>query len=294
MKQRDTARIVRWLVLVLLVAPVVVFLVLESFANSNGWQMRTEPVRWMWLIPSGLLLVLVSSWFSWWVRKRFQGGGRVKRGVRFTAVTLFWLAMCWNALLLILVATFLPSDKVVEYEGKSAVVQTGLFEGMSATYYEDKGPFFKGDEIASQNSESSEYLVPQMPPTSVPEVVNPEDSEAPRSEEEQAAEALAETEAAFEETGSIYRVTGTVTSQINSNTGSFSFRVDDGAGVLENGRTYQVQEIEDVRRLYGMKGLQWGMDGVVIGFAEIPPNSVLYAGVIIGNDDTSSAYWENS
>ena len=43
-----------------------------------------------------------------------------------------------------------------------------------------------------------------------------------------------------------------------------------------------------------MKGLQWGMDGVVIGFAEIPPNSVLYAGVIIGNDNTSSAYWENS
>ena len=42
-----------------------------------------------------------------------------------------------------------------------------------------------------------------------------------------------------------------------------------------------------------MKGLQWGMDGVIIGFSALPSEDVLRAKVIVGNDDTSSAYWEN-
>lgn len=99
-------------------------------------------------------------------------------------------------------------------------------------------------------------------------------------------------EQAFEETGCVYRVVGTVTSAVGD--APFSFRVDDGAGVLEEGATYRVAQRDDTRRLYGMKGLQWGMDGVVVGFAELPgDDGILYAGVIVGNDDTSSDYWEN-
>ena len=64
--------------------------------------------------------------------------------------------------------------------------------------------------------------------------------------------------------------------------------------MLEDGSTYRVEQTKQTRRLFGMKGLQWGMDGVVVGFASPPDDDgVLHAGVIIGNDDTSSDYWES-
>lgn len=88
-----------------------------------------------------------------------------------------------------------------------------------------------------------------------------------------------------------YAITGTVTSAIGEN--GFSFRVDDGGGFVENGTELHVSEAFVERRLYGMKGLQWGMDGVVIGFSDLPAEGVLRAKVIVGNDDTSSDYWEN-
>ena len=88
-----------------------------------------------------------------------------------------------------------------------------------------------------------------------------------------------------------YAITGTVTSAVGE--GRFSFRVDDGGGFIENGTELRVSEAFVERRLYGMKGLQWGMDGVVIGFSDLPAEGVLRAKVIVGNDDTSSDYWEN-
>lgn len=91
--------------------------------------------------------------------------------------------------------------------------------------------------------------------------------------------------------GCPYTVTGTVTSGIGE--GGFSFRVDDGGGFIEDGTELRVSEASVERRLYGMKGLQWGMDGVVIGFSDMPVDGVLQAKVIVGNDDTSSEYWEN-
>ena len=88
-----------------------------------------------------------------------------------------------------------------------------------------------------------------------------------------------------------YAITGTVTSAIGE--GGFSFRVDDGGGFVENGTELHVSEAFVERRLYGMRGLQWGMDGVVIGFSDLPAEGVLRAKVIVGNDDTSSDYWES-
>ena len=88
-----------------------------------------------------------------------------------------------------------------------------------------------------------------------------------------------------------YAITGTVASAVGE--GGFSFRVDDGGGFIENGTELRVSEAFVERRLYGMKGLQWGMDGVVIGFSDLPAEGVLRAKVIVGNDDTSSDYWEN-
>ena len=88
-----------------------------------------------------------------------------------------------------------------------------------------------------------------------------------------------------------YAITGTVTSAVGE--GGFSFRVDDGGGFVENGTELHVSEAFVERRLYGMKGLQWGMDGVIIGFSDLPAEGVLRAKVIVGNDDTSSDYWEN-
>lgn len=88
-----------------------------------------------------------------------------------------------------------------------------------------------------------------------------------------------------------YAITGTVTSAVGE--GGFSFRVDDGGGFIENGTELRVSEAFVERRLYGMKGLQWGMDGVIIGFSDLPAEGVLRAKVIVGNDDTSSDYWEN-
>lgn len=96
---------------------------------------------------------------------------------------------------------------------------------------------------------------------------------------------------ALEACGCDYAVSGTVTSAIDEN--GFSFRVDDGGGFIENGTELRVSTAFVERRLYGMKGLQWGMDGVVIGFSDMPAEGVLRAKVIAGNDDTSSDYWEN-
>ncbi|WP_418252929.1 hypothetical protein [Gordonibacter urolithinfaciens] len=90
--------------------------------------------------------------------------------------------------------------------------------------------------------------------------------------------------------GCAYRVTGTVTSAVEE--GGFSFRVDEGAGVVEDGTELRVSTEFVERRLYGMKGLQWGMDGVTIGFSDMPAGGALNAKVIVGNDDTSSDYWE--
>ena len=88
-----------------------------------------------------------------------------------------------------------------------------------------------------------------------------------------------------------YTVAGTVTSAVEEN--GFSFRVDDGGGFIENGTELRVSTAFVERRLYGMKGLQWGMDGVIVGFSDLPAEGVLRAKVIVGNDDTSSDYWEN-
>ena len=86
-------------------------------------------------------------------------------------------------------------------------------------------------------------------------------------------------------------MSGTVTSAVEEN--GFSFRVDDGGGVHRerHGAARVTAFVE--RRLYGMKGLQWGMDGVIVGFSDLPAEGVLRAKVIVGNDDTSSDYWEN-
>ncbi len=88
-----------------------------------------------------------------------------------------------------------------------------------------------------------------------------------------------------------YAITGTVISAVGEN--GFEFRIDDGGGAIENGTELYVSTLFVERRLYGMKGLQWGMDGVIIGFSALPSEDVLRAKVIVGNDDTSSAYWEN-
>ena len=88
-----------------------------------------------------------------------------------------------------------------------------------------------------------------------------------------------------------YTATGTVTSAVEES--GFSFRVDDGGGFIENGTELRVSTAFVERRLYGMKGLQWGMDGVIVGFSDLPAEGVLRAKVIVGNDDTSSDYWEN-
>ena len=88
-----------------------------------------------------------------------------------------------------------------------------------------------------------------------------------------------------------YTVSGTVTSAVEEN--GFPFRVDDGGGFIENGTELRVSTAFVERRLYGMKGLQWWMDGVIVGFSDLPAEGVLRAKVIVGNDDTSSDYWEN-
>lgn len=95
----------------------------------------------------------------------------------------------------------------------------------------------------------------------------------------------------LEELSCSFTVSGTVTSAIGEN--GFEFRIDDGGGVIENGTELYVSTLFVERRLYGMKGLQWGMDGVIIGFSDLPAEDVLRAKVIVGNDDTSSEYWEN-
>ena len=82
-----------------------------------------------------------------------------------------------------------------------------------------------------------------------------------------------------------------MTSAVEEN--GFSFRVDDGGGFIENGTELRVSEAFVERRLYGMKGLQWGMDGVIVGFSDLSAEGVLRAKVIVGNDDTSSDYWES-
>ena len=35
------------------------------------------------------------------------------------------------------------------------------------------------------------------------------------------------------------------------------------------------------------------MDGVIVGFSDLSAEGVLRAKVIVGNDDTSSDYWES-
>ncbi|WP_080797172.1 hypothetical protein [Arabiibacter massiliensis] len=114
------------------------------------------------------------------------------------------------------------------------------------------------------------------------------ESKAEVDQQVEGAETLAE---ALEACGCDYAVSGTVTSAIDEN--GFSFRVDDGGGFIENGTELRVSQAFVERRLYGMKGLQWGMDGVVIGFSDMPAEGVLRAKVIAGNDDTSSDYWES-
>ena len=96
---------------------------------------------------------------------------------------------------------------------------------------------------------------------------------------------------ALQASGCTYTVSGTVTSAIGEN--GFSFRIDDGGGTIENGTELRVSTVFVESRLYGMKGLQWGMDGVIVGFSDLPVEGVLRAKVIVGNDDTSSDYWEN-
>lgn len=102
--------------------------------------------------------------------------------------------------------------------------------------------------------------------------------------------------ASFEEAAEFYEcpyaITGTVVSPLDDD--GFSFRVDEPDGALEPGTEIRVETNGVEARLYGMKGLQWGMDGVVIAFKDMPgEDGLLHAIVIQGNDDTSSAYWEN-
>ena len=299
------ARIVRWSILGALAALIVAFLVLSAVGGAAGWQLRVAPTVLLLLVPLGIAPIYVVSWFGWWAVKRFRGGGRVKRGARFVGVAALWLLVAANAAPVLLVAAFLPIEHEVEFAGEKAVAEVDAFLDVNIAYFGYVSPLFMGAEvIGSEWYGSGGYDPLACDPVPDPvrrtvrgvEVIAPpvpaareEPADAfaePRSEEEQAAEALAETEAAFEETGSVHRVTGTVTSPVDD--GSFSFRVDDGEGVLENGTTWQVEQTKETRRLYGMKGLQWGMDGVVVGFADPPgDDGVLHAGVIIGNDDTS-------
>lgn len=95
----------------------------------------------------------------------------------------------------------------------------------------------------------------------------------------------------LEELSCPYTISGTVTSSVEEN--GFEFRVDDGGGIIENGTELHVSTVFVERRMYGMKGLQWGMDGVIIGFSDLPAEGILRAKVIVGNDNTSSDYWEN-
>ena len=305
------ARIVRWSILGALAALAITYFVLSAVGAAAGRQLRVAPTVLLLLVPLGVAPIYVVTWFGWWTVKRFRGGGRVKRGARFVGVAALWLFVAANAVPVLLVAAFLPIEHEVEFAGENAVAEVNAFLDVNVTYFGYISPLFmSADEIGSEWYGSGGYDPLTRDPVPDPvrrtvrgvEVISPpeppvreeltDEFAQPRPEEEVAAEALAETEAAFEETGSVYRVTGTVTSSIDD--GSFSFRVDDGEGVLEDGSTYRVEQTKQTRRLFGMKGLQWGMDGVVVGFASPPDDDgVLHAGVIIGNDDTSSDYWES-
>ena len=73
--------------------------------------------------------------------------------------------------------------------------------------------------------------------------------------------------------------------------GSRSARTRAASSRTAPDRAYRKAFVE--RRSHGMKGLQRGMGGAVIGFFDLPAEGVLRAKVIVGNDDTSSDYWEN-
>lgn len=308
------ARAVRWLVLLLVALSVCTMLALSAYAAQRGWQLRVGAFSALAIFPLVGGSLFVATWFTWWARTTDRLASVLGEFAKGGAILIVWIATLLLELYLFLLLGFSDIEHEVEFEGERAVAEVDAFLDVNVSYYEYQGPLFKGALIGSEwygsggydpfeldtlpeprrrerRDANGEWTVEQFgerapaPPEAAPSV------EAPRSEEEQAAEALAETEAAFEETGSAYRVTGTVTSQIGD--GGFSFRVDDGQGVLQDGATYQVRERADVRRLFGMKGLQWGMDGVVVGFSELPTDNVLLAGVIVGNDDTSSAYWES-
>lgn len=80
-----------------------------------------------------------------------------------------------------------------------------------------------------------------------------------------------------------YLIEGTVTSPVES---EITFLVEDGGGVLPEDEEIRVSMSWVAARLYGMKGLQYGMDGVLIFFKEIPSGGdSLKAIVVVGNDD---------
>lgn len=308
----------RRVLLVAVLAPLVVFAVLFVVAAINGWQVRSQPTFLLLIVPVIAGLLGGALTLTWWLDETVQEDDAGTGCFKGIALTFVWLAAFFLSAIVFVFAGFsLNPEHEREFDGVPAVAEVDSFLDVYVYYYDAHGPLFKGrNAIGSEWYGSGGYDPFEHDPNPLPlrrtvrgiDVISPEmvapteperewgvgEDGEPLTPEEQAAKAQAETEAAFEETGSVYRVTGTVTSQIDSDTGKFEFRVDDGQGVLEDGTTYQVVENPDVRRLYGMKGLQWGMDGVVIGFADMPGNDdVLHAGVIIGNDDTSSAYWEN-
>ena len=83
--------------------------------------------------------------------------------------------------------------------------------------------------------------------------------------------------------GCPYIIEGTVTSPVDD---EITFLVEDGGGVLLEDEEIRVSMSWVAARLYGMKGLQYGMDGVLIFFKEIPPEGEpLKDIVVVGNDD---------
>lgn len=247
-------------------------LALGFFGDAAGLDLRV----WVVLVPIAFLTVTVAYAVAYCCVLLYKKSGVL---LALAGGALAVIAACAILVLPWMFASLLPEERMAP-DGNIQRVSHFLW-GASPYLAQPVGSFFMReiDESPSQSSlvEDTAQQEPRKEPMN-----EPQDEDAPvLSNEEELAAA-----------GCIYQVTGTVTSSPSDT--PFEFRVDDGNGVLEDGSTVLVSRERIKKRLYGMKGLQWGMDGVVIGFADVPgDDGVLQALVIVGNDDTSSAYWES-
>ncbi|GAA6489107.1 hypothetical protein K270103H11_16740 [Gordonibacter urolithinfaciens] len=85
-------------------------------------------------------------------------------------------------------------------------------------------------------------------------------------------------------------IVGSVASGVGEG-GSRSARTRAASSRTAPDRAYRKAFVE--RRPHGMKGLQRGMGGAVIGFSDLSAEGVLRAKAIVGNDDASSGSGEN-